>query len=99
MRSNRKAIMAKLTAELKSRNEAAGVIVESAAKQEAPVDTGRLRSSITHTSGIDGAVIGTNVPYGAPQEFGTVNQPGKPFLRPGLLKSKPALIALYGKRI
>lgn len=62
--------------------EEIGLLAERYAKEEAPVDTGRLRNSISHDSDKDSAVIGTNVEYAPYQEFGTVKQPGHPFLRP-----------------
>jgi hypothetical protein len=53
--------------------EAVGIEAESDAARLCPVDTGRLRNSITHT--IDGdepaAVIGTNVEYAIFHELGT----------------------------
>jgi HK97 gp10 family phage protein len=56
------------------------------AKQLAPVDTGRLRSSITAELIRSGrkpkAVVGTNVEYAPFVEFGTSKQPAQPFLRP-----------------
>jgi len=63
------------------------------AKREAPVDTGRLRASITYemTTGADGlpaAVIGTNVDYAPHVEFGTIYQAPQPFLRLSLNKLK-----------
>ena len=39
------------------------LIVESDAKLRSPVDTGNLRSSLTHQVGEDEATIGTNVEY------------------------------------
>ena len=49
--------------------------VERGAKQRAPVDTGRLRSSITWQLGHDAhglvARVGSNVHYAPHQEFGT----------------------------
>lgn len=52
-----------------------GLMVEREAKRRAPVDTGRLRASITTRiePGTRGpvAVVGTNVDYAAAQEFGT----------------------------
>jgi hypothetical protein len=53
------------------------------------VRTGRLRSSITHTIGVDAlglhAKIGTNVRYGVYLELGTrYMPPGYPFLKPSL---------------
>ena len=88
---------------LKSRNGAVGrdllrrsIRVESRAKQLAPVDTGRLRNSVTHALGVErGAVVGyvgTNVDYVLPVHEGHVQVtrnggrivPGKPFLRDAL---------------
>lgn len=45
--------------------EAIGIEAESDAARICPVDTGRLRNSITHTIDADEqvAIIGTNVPY------------------------------------
>lgn len=59
------------------------------AKQNAPVDTGRLRSSITYNmvelpGQLPKAVVGTSVQYAPFQEFGTEDMPAQPFLRPAL---------------
>lgn len=66
-----------------------GLRVERKAKQLAPVDTGRLRSSITSTVGQDSqglyATVGTNVHYARHIEFGTRFMSAHPFLRPALL--------------
>lgn len=45
--------------------EAVGLVAETYAKKETPVDTGRLKNSITHTVRGDAAYIGTNVEYAA----------------------------------
>lgn len=62
--------------------------VETAAKRFAPVDTGRLRASITTVMGEDSdglvAYVGSNVQYAIYQEYGTRFQSGTPFLRPAL---------------
>ena len=63
--------------------------VERAAKRLCPVDTGRLRSSITRgeverdgdSLSVD---IGTNVEYAPYVEFGTSRRRAQPFLRPAL---------------
>lgn len=62
--------------------------VGTAAKRLAPVDTGRLRSSITHSiererDGLVG-IVGTDVDYAAFVELGTSRAAAKPFLRPAL---------------
>ena len=65
-----------------------GVRVTTRAKQLAPVDTGRLRSSIAMEIGTDnGDVVvrvGTNVHYAPYLEFGTRRMTARPFMRPAL---------------
>lgn len=64
------------------------VKVDRQAKQGAPVDTGRLRSSITWRLGRDSqgllGIVGTNVTYAPYVEFGTSRTGAQPFLRPAL---------------
>jgi len=75
-----------LSAEQKAKNRALEIIggkAESYAKRLCPVDTGRLRNSITHQQYDDDTeVIGTNVEYAPFVELGTHRQQPKPFLRP-----------------
>ena len=58
--------------------------IERNAKIKCPVDTGRLRTSITSEFNRNqlSAIIGTNVKYAPHVEFGTKKWSGKPFLRP-----------------
>lgn len=51
--------------------EEIGLTAEGYAKKACPVDTGRLRNSISHAVDGKGVVIGTNVEYGAFIELGT----------------------------
>lgn len=64
------------------------ISVERSAKRLCPVDTGRLRSSITHELGHQGTVlvgrVGTNVEYAPYVELGTRRMRAQPFLRPAL---------------
>jgi HK97 gp10 family phage protein len=64
------------------------VRVERGAKRLCPVDTGRLRASITHSLERDSqglvAKVGTNVDYAGYVELGTSRAPAQPFLRPAL---------------
>lgn len=63
--------------------EIIGGMAESYAKAACPVDTGRLRNSITHEQYSDDTeVIGTNVEYAPYVELGTSKMGAKPFLRP-----------------
>ena len=45
--------------------EAIGLTAEGHAKKITPVDTGRLRNSISHATDKEAAYIGTNVEYAA----------------------------------
>lgn len=45
--------------------EALGLTAERYAKEKCPVDTGRLKNSIAHTTDKDTTYIGTNVEYAA----------------------------------
>lgn len=64
--------------------EEMGLVAEGYAKRECPVDTGRLRNSITHTvdTGDEAAVIGTDVEYAIFVEKGTSKMKPEPFLTP-----------------
>lgn len=64
--------------------ETIGLVAEGYAKRLCPVDTGRLRNSITHTVDIKGeaAYIGTNVEYAPYVELGTSRQKAQPYLKP-----------------
>lgn len=63
---------------------AIGLAAEGHAKEICPVDTGRLRNSITNVVDADdkSVIIGTNVEYGPAVELGTERRSPKPFLRP-----------------
>lgn len=64
--------------------EAIGLQAEGYAKLLAPVDTGRLRNSISHEVVQDTVYIGTNVEYAAYQEFGTSRMKAQPYLAPAV---------------
>lgn len=68
------------------------LIVERQAKEDCPVDTGRLRASInsrveTENNDIVG-IVGTVVEYAPFVEFGTSKMSAKPFLFPALEMKK-----------
>lgn len=78
--------------------EKIGLTAERYAKKLAPVDTGRLRKSITHAVDGNDVYIGSNVEYAPYVELGTSKQKAQPFLKPaatehsqtykGILKSE-----------
>lgn len=63
---------------------AIGAAAESHAKDYCPVDTGRLRNSISNEHDEDSAYIGTNVEYAAYVELGTSRRKAKPYLKPAV---------------
>lgn len=62
------------------------LVAEDKSVQLVPVDTSRLRSSITHYIDSNGkfALLGTNVEYAAFVELGTFKQSAQPYIRPAL---------------
>lgn len=62
--------------------ESVGLQAERHAKEECPVDTGRLRNSISHATSGNTAYIGTNVEYAPYVELGTRFTKAQPYLKP-----------------
>ena len=60
-----KEVLAALEKGIKHGLEAIGLTAETYAKKETPVDTGRLRNSISHTVDGEATYIGSNVEYAA----------------------------------
>lgn len=69
---------------------AVGMQAETYAKQLAPVDTGRLRNSITNEVDVSdkSVTIGSAVEYAPFVEQGTSKQKAKPYLRPAIIGHK-----------
>ena len=61
-----------------------GITAEGYASDYCPVDTGRLRASISYDTDDDTMYLGTNVEYAPYVELGTVNMTEQPFLRPAI---------------
>lgn len=66
-----------------------GMIIETDAKRRCPVDTGRLRASLTTDVEREGETtfvlkVGTNVEYASFVENGTSRMAAQPFLRPAV---------------
>lgn len=61
-----------------------GLIAEAYASDLCPVDTGRLRASISHDTDEDTMYLGTNVEYAPYVELGTSCMDAQPFLRPAI---------------
>lgn len=79
--------------------EEVGLTAEGYAKKKCPVDTGRLRNSISHDVKEKTAYIGTNVEYAPYVELGTVNTKAQPFLKPAIQDHVSQYIAMVKKRL
>lgn len=84
-------VLDKITEELKPRAflivNKYGNAMTSTSAQNAPVDTGALRSSLTSESMMTGELtytISDGVEYGVYQEFGTSRIPARPFMLPAI---------------
>ena len=67
--------------------QAIGQKAEDYAKDNSPVDTGRLRNSITNAveMGEQAVYIGTNVEYAGYVELGTSRMKPRPYLKPAVV--------------
>ena len=93
-----------VTSAMKSAVEAAleeiGIVAEGAAKRLCPVDTGRLRNSITHAlMGDDSVAIGTNVEYAIYVHEGTSRHKGVPFLTQAAQNNKGRFESILRKHL
>ena len=75
------------------------ILVEGKAVSKAPVDTSRLKQSITRIVDKTSAYVGTNVEYAPYVEFGTRRQKAQPYLRLALSSSISAIKGFFAKRI
>lgn len=81
-------VLAKLKAGIRQALEESGNIIENAAADRAPVDTGRLKNSITHqVTGDTEVQIGSAVEYAKYVECGTSRMGAKPYLKPAATES------------
>ena len=70
-KDNSQQVLSAMEKGIKNGLEAIGLTAETYAKKATPVDTGRLRNSISHTVDGEAAYIGSNVEYAPYVELGT----------------------------
>ena len=75
--SNVPAVKSAVDAAIRRGLEICGGKAETYAKSECPVDTGRLRNSITHRTQETTELVGTNVEYAPYVEYGHHQEPGR----------------------
>lgn len=80
-KDNTKEVLSALEKAIERGLEAIGLTAEGHAKKETPVDTGRLRNSISHATDKEAAYIGTNVEYAPYVELGSRGRDGKHMLK------------------
>lgn len=77
--------------------------VTADAKRLAPVDTGRLRASISPAVETAGertlGIVGSNVKYAPYQELGTRRMKAHPYLKPALDMNTERLVRLLGETV
>lgn len=79
-----------LKREISQVTDTIGLLIESTAKELAPVDTGRLRSSIHYDKA--SGTVGSNVTYAPFIELGTRRMRAQPFLFPAAERWRQAYI-------
>lgn len=84
IKSHKKEVLDALNDKIAVALETIGLRAERHAKEYCPVDTGRLRNSISHAIDDDSAYIGTNVEYAPYVELGTNKQRAEPYLKPAV---------------
>lgn len=80
-KDNTKEVLSALEKAIERGLEAIGLTAEGHAKRITPVDTGRLRNSISHATDGEAAYIGTNVEYAPYVELGSRGKDGKHMLQ------------------
>ena len=76
------------------------LLVEAEAKKLCPVDTGKLRASITPViESWAAGYVGTNTHYAPYVEYGTRKMDAQPFLEPAFLEGKRQASKVFGQAI
>lgn len=75
----------------------AGLLLEGAAKNNAPRDLGTLIGSIRSRNDDETATVFTPLEYAPYQEYGTRKMRAQPYMRPALDKNRKNIISLYQK--
>ena len=82
IKDNSKSVMSAYGQARERSLEIIGLTAEKYAKEIVPVDTGRLRNSITHAVEGKDVFVGSATEYAASVEYGTIKQKAQPYLRP-----------------
>ncbi len=99
MTSHKDEVLDELDNALEVALEEIGLTAEGFAKKKCPVDTGRLRNSISHAAKEQTVYIGTNVEYAVYVEMGTKNTKSQPYLRPAVTEHKDTYRAIVKRNL
>jgi len=76
------------------------LLVEAEAKKRCPVDTGKLRASITPViESWAAGYVGTNTEYAPYVEYGTRKTDAQPFLEPAFIEGKRQASKIFGEAV
>jgi HK97 gp10 family phage protein len=76
------------------------LLVEAEAKRLCPVDTGKLRASITPViESWAAGYVGTNTEYAPYVEYGTRKTDAQPFLEPAFIEGKRQASKIFGEAV
>ena len=76
------------------------LLVEAEAKKLCPVDTGKLRASITPViESWAAGYVGTNTHYAPHVEYGTRKMDAQPFLEPAFIEGKKQASKIFGQAV
>jgi hypothetical protein len=94
LKDNSDAVLAEIESKIQMGLEAVGIEAEDSVASLTPVDTGRLKGSITHVVDDHTVVVGTNVEYAVKQELGNYqHRTGQAhYMRDGIQKTNAKAI-------
>lgn len=92
---NDREVLSQIDSILEQKLKQACVLVMDGAKQDCPVDTGRLQGSINYQVEGDEGIVGSNVEYAPYVEAGARGRPGKHFLQNAGDRSRNEIINLF----
>lgn len=90
-----KEVLAKLNQLIEQKLKEACVLVQDTAKQNCPVDTGRLQGSISYAVEGNEGIVGSNVEYAPYVEAGTYKMTGRHFLQKAGDSNRQKIIELF----
>lgn len=92
---NDREVLSQIDSILEQKLREACVLVMDGAKQDCPVDTGRLQGSITYQVDGNEGIVGSNVEYAPYVEAGARGRPGKHFLQNAGDSNRERIINLF----